>query len=133
MSGTLLALVQAHYSGMAQGNPDAAFAVCAHDIEWIESAGSPYAGVYRGATEILAGVMGRIASDFDPFALEELEFMDAGEAVIVLGWYRGTGSRTGTSFRSRFVHVWRGSSEELTRFEQIVDSTDQWKALTTAL
>ena len=39
--------------------------------------------------------------------IEWIEFLEAGDVIVVLGWFAGTARASGTSFRSRFAHVIR--------------------------
>jgi ketosteroid isomerase-like protein len=60
-------LVRGVYDAFARGDVDAVFAAMKPDIEWDESEGMPYGGVYHGRDAIVANVFGPILSDVEGF------------------------------------------------------------------
>ena len=101
----------------------------AEDICWVEMKGSPYAGIYRGAGEILAHVFEPMNRSWTPFACEPQEFYAAGNTVLVVGRYFGTNHATGKSFDARMVHLWRLEAGKITSFEQFTDTRRIFESL----
>jgi ketosteroid isomerase-like protein len=63
-------LVRGVYDAFARGDVDAVFAAMKPDIEWDESEGMPYGGVYHGREAIVANVFGPILADVEGFNRE---------------------------------------------------------------
>lgn len=91
------------------------------DTHWIEAAGTPYGGTYRGFGEIAANVFGPIGTDVEGFTAKPDEIIPAGEdRVLALGTYRGRGSSG--ELAAPFAHLWTVRNGEVTNFVQYVDS-----------
>jgi ketosteroid isomerase-like protein len=110
------------YAAFAAGDLPVVLALLDPDIEWIEAAGGPYGGTFRGPQAVVDGVFARIGGEWSEFRVEPEEFIASGEAVAVLGTYRGTFGATGKSMETRFVHVWSFRGGRATRFEQVADT-----------
>jgi ketosteroid isomerase-like protein len=117
------------YAAFSSGDIPVVLGMLDPDVEWTETAGSPYAGTYRGAQAVLDGVFARIGADWSEFQAEPEEFIAAGDTVAMLGTYRGTSRATGRSMEARIVHVWHFREGRVVRYEQIVDSATMNAAL----
>ena len=117
-----LEVIRGVYESLAKGDVPSILAVLASDIEWKEADGFPYAGTYLGREAVLEGVFMRLGTEWDSFSASPDEFLDAGDAVVVLGKYAGTYKGTGKSFVADFAHVWRVKDQTVVRFAQYVDS-----------
>ena len=117
-----LRIIEEHYAASARGDLDGMVADFAPDVEWIEMAGFPYAGTYRGADEIRAGVFGRIGTDWTGYQAVPEEIIGSGEHVVAFGSYSGTYTATGRPMRARFVHHWTVRDGAVVRFEQFTDT-----------
>lgn len=122
MQSTNLATVQAAYADFGRGDIPAVLAVMQPDIEWIEQEGGPYAGRYVGPDAVATGVFARVPEDWSDFAVTPDEFLEAGDVVVVLGWFTGTHAATGRSLRARFAHVIRMKDGLEASFEDITDT-----------
>ena len=113
----------------AFGKGDVATVVNAMDpaIRWQEAEGSPYAdrNPYVGPQAVVEGVFGRLMADIDGFTLHPANFIDAGDAVVVEGRYRGKVKATGSPLDAQFAHVWQVRGGKIVRFQQYTD-TRQW-------
>ena len=92
------------------------------DIHWTEMKGSPYAGTYVGAAEIVAHVFEPMNREWAPFACAPEEFFDCGDTVMMVGRYFGRHGATDKPFDVRVVHVWRVKDGKITAFEQFTDT-----------
>jgi len=91
------------------------------DTHWIEAAGMPYGGTYRGFSEVAANVFGPITTDVQGFSAKPDEIIPAGnDRVLALGTYRGTGANGEVA--SPFAHVWTVRDGRITHFVQFVDT-----------
>ena len=91
------------------------------ETHWVEAAGLPYGGTYRGFGDIAANVFGPIGRDVQGFSAVPNEIMPAGDdRVLALGRYRGTG--VGGAVDAPFAHLWTVREGQITHFVQHVDS-----------
>src|SRR5688500_20005568 len=86
-------LVQGIYDAFGRGDVDAVFAAMKPDIEWDESEGMPYGGVYRGREAIVENVFGPILADVEDFTADPDEILPLDDArVMARGRHSGTGA-----------------------------------------
>lgn len=119
---TNLDLVKGTYDAFERGDIDSLVETFAADITWIDAEGGPYGGTYQGADEILQGVIGPIAEEWDEFRVEPERYIDGGDTVVATGTYNGTYSATGERFEAPFAHVWDVEDGEIVRFQQYIDT-----------
>ena len=119
---TPLQIIEEHYAASARGDLDGMVAPFAPDVEWIEMAGFPYAGTYRGPTAVREGVFERLGKEWAGYQAEPEELVAVGEHVVAFGVYSGTYRATGTAMTARFVHHWTLRDGQVVRFEQFTDT-----------
>jgi ketosteroid isomerase-like protein len=124
MSNENVELVRAIYAAFGAGDIEGVVSRMAPDIEWNEAENFPYAdgNPYRGPEAILGGVFARLGGEWDGFAPTPEEFLDAGDAVLVLGRYTGTYKATGRPVDAQMVHLWRVRDGKAVRFDQYTDT-----------
>jgi uncharacterized protein len=124
MSQLNVGLVRAIYHAFATGDVPGVIARMSPGMVWNEAENFPYAdnNPYRGPEAVLEGVFSRLAGEWEGFAADPGEFLDAGETVVVLGRYRGTYRATGGSIDAQFVHVWRMDGGKAVAFQQYTDT-----------
>jgi ketosteroid isomerase-like protein len=115
-------IVRALYDALATGDVAACAAALDPRLEWIEAAGFPLAGTYRGPQAVLDGVLARLAAEWIDFRTVPDEFVDGGDTVVALGLYSGTYRATGRRFEAPFAHVWRLAGGKVTRYVQYTDT-----------
>jgi uncharacterized protein len=93
-------------------------------IEWFAADNSPLAdkSPYRGLEAVRTGVFDRIAASFERLEVRVDEMFDAGERVVVLGYYDGTYRGTSLPAKSQVAHIWTLSKGRPVRFQQYVDT-----------
>ena len=99
------------------------------EVEWIQCAGFPGGGHHHGVNEVFEKVFGALRSAWRDWRVEVDEYLDAGDAVIVLGRYAGTHSETGRSMEAVFAHVYDLDDSRITRFRQFTDTYELVKAM----
>lgn len=114
--------VQGLYEAFAKGDVPSVLGFLSPDVAWTEAEGFPYGGTYNGPNAVLEGVFMRLGTEWDSFAAVPDEFIDGGNAVVVLGKYSGTYKATGKSFQANFAHVWKIQDGKAIRFIQYVDT-----------
>ena len=117
-------VVNTIYSAFASGDIPTVLGQLHEDIVWNEAENFPYAdgNTYVGPEAVLNGVFARCGGEWDGFAVEIDEIVDAGDTVIAFGWYLGTYKETGKSQRTQLAHVWRLKDGKVARFQQHADT-----------
>ncbi len=98
------------------------------DVEWIQCAGFPGGGHRRGQDEVLEKVFRSLRSDWNDWRVEIEEYLDAGDAVVVLGHYAGTHAATKRPMTAVFAHVYIVANGRIVRFRQFTDTHQLVKA-----
>jgi ketosteroid isomerase-like protein len=91
-------------------------------IEWTETAGYKFGGVYRSPQAVLENVFAKIPVAFESFSIDVERLIDAGNVVVMQGHYVAKGKATGKSVRAAVAHVLEISDGKIVRFDQYVDS-----------
>jgi uncharacterized protein len=117
-----LTIIQNAYAAFAKGDVPSVLGIFSPNIVWTEAEGFPYGGTYNGPQAVLEGVFMRLGAEWDGFAVAPAEFIDGGDAVVVLGKYSGTYKATGKSFQADFAHVWKMQDGKVIRFVQYTDT-----------
>ncbi len=123
-------IVRGFYESVEGGDLEGALARLAADCAWTEAEGFPYAGTYHGPDAVRENVFFRLGSEWDGYALDVDEVLDAGEAVVGVGTYSGTYKATGKPMRARVVHLWKLQDGKVVSFEQFTDTLKVAEALT---
>ena len=112
------------YEAFAAGDGDALGRLIG-DTHWVEAAGGPYGGVYRGLGEVAEHVFGPIGRDVQDFTAIPDEILAVGDnRAIGLGLYRG--QTAAGPLEIRFAHLAAVEGGAITHFEQFTD-THQWR------
>jgi len=117
-------VVRAIYTAFAAGDIPGVLGHFHDDIVWNEAENFPYAdgNPYKGPEAVLRGVFARCGGEWDGFAVEIDEIVDAGDTVVAFGRYLGTYNDTGKPQRTQIAHVWRLRDGKVTRFQQHADT-----------
>ena len=91
-------------------------------IQWTETAGYKYGGVYRSPQAVLENVFAKMPADFESFSIDVERLIDAGNVVVMQGHYVAKAKATGKSVRAAVAHVLEVSDGKIVRFDQYVDS-----------
>jgi ketosteroid isomerase-like protein len=124
MSANLELIRRAYTAGT-----DVFLSMLAPDVEWTEPTGFPYAGTYRGPEEILRNVIARVAAEWEGFTADLENIYDAGDTIVVTGFYRGTYKATGKPIDASFAHVLTMEDGKIVRFVEYADSKQVWEAI----
>ncbi|MFB6890530.1 nuclear transport factor 2 family protein [Kitasatospora sp. NPDC056327] len=115
-------VVRRQYLASARGDLGALRATLADDVEWTEMAGFPLAGTYRTPKGVTAGVMDRLADDWEDWAAHDDRYVVDGEDVVVLGRYTAVHRATRRPLTVRMVHHFTVRGGRIVRFEQFTDT-----------
>jgi uncharacterized protein len=94
------------------------------DFEWSAADNSPLAdrSPYRGVREIREGVFGRIEASFKRLNFRIDEIIDAGDKVVLLGYYEGEYASGSSAPRAQAAHVWTIRDGKGVKFQQYLDT-----------
>lgn len=125
-----LQLIQGIYDAFAAGDVPTVLGNMSPDIEWNEAESFPYAdgNPYIGPEAVLNGVFARCIGEWDGFAVEIEELIDAGDTIVARGWYLGTYKATGNAQRTQIAHIWRIKDGKAVAFQQHADTLHVAKA-----
>ena len=124
-------LMRGLYAAFAKGDVPGVMGAMAPDIEWREAEGSIFAGgnPYIGANAILNGVLIKLATEWEKYAVTPAHFHDAGDNVIVTGRYTGKYHATGKSLDAQFAHFWNLKDGKIASFQQYTDTLQAAKVV----
>jgi len=115
-------LVAGVYAAFGRGDVPKVLGAMHPQIQWTETAGYKYGGIFRGPQAVLENVFARIQVDFESFSVDVERQIDAGNVVVMQGHYVGKGKATGKSVRAAVAHILEISDGKIVRFDQYVDS-----------
>ncbi len=124
MSAETVAVVEGIYEAFAARDLYAVLARMSPDIVWHEAENFPYSdgNPYIGRDAVAAGVLARCIDEWDGFAEQVDELLDAGDTVVAIGRYHGIYKATGRPQNTQFVHVWRVRKGKAVDFRQFADT-----------
>lgn len=94
------------------------------DFEWLAADNSPLAdqSPYRGVEAVRDGVFARIAGGFERLTVKIDELIDAGDKVIVLGYYEGNFAGSSKPLHAQLAHIWTICEGKAIKFQQYLDT-----------
>lgn len=122
---TNLDLVKQAYSNFSTGNVPGVLALFDNAIEWRECKGMPFVkgdGIFIGPDAVLTNVFMNLPVYIDGFNIAVNELFEAGNKVVMVGYYQGTNKATGNYFKANATHVWTVKNGKLSHFFQAVDT-----------
>jgi len=124
MSKETVNVVKNIYKAFGEGDFPAVFDLFDPAIEWISAENSPAAkgSPYHGVSEVREGVFMLIVAGFDGFAIRVDELLDAGDKVVMLGYYLGARKATGKQFQAQVAHIWTIAAGKAVKFQQYTDT-----------
>ena len=118
-------IVKEAYANFATGNVPAVLSLFDPAIEWHECKGMPFVtgdGIFKGAEAVVTNVFMHLPVYFDGFNIAVNGILDAGDKVVMEGYYQGTNKATGNIFKANATHVWTVTNGKLSHFFQAVDT-----------
>lgn len=131
MSNKNVALVSGLYDAFAAGDVPGVLGAMSPDIVWNEADSHPYAdgNPYVGPQAVLEGVFARCIGEWDGFAVEIDEILDAGDTIVAFGRYTGTYKASGKPQNTQLVHVWRIKDGKIAAYQQHADTLQVARAM----
>ena len=122
-----LEILKQGYQYFAEGNIEAVISQWDEDIIWDECTGFPQIegdGIFVGAKAIIEGVFAKIPEYMEGFNVEITDFVDGGDKVVMVGYYKGKWKQTGKDFKANATHVWTFKNGKVSHFFQAVDTAE---------
>ena len=124
MSQDNVTSVERMYAAFGKGDVPTVIGALDPNVEWWEAENFIYAdgNPYNGPQAVLTGVFMRLGSDWENFAVEPKEILDAGDTTVGYGYYTGTHKGTGKSVRAQFAHFFTFRDGRVVKFQQLTDT-----------
>lgn len=124
MSSNPIEVIDQIYAAFRAGDVPTVFSHFDPSIEWHAAENSPAAqgSPHRGHPAIQTAVFQLIGDEFPGMEIERSETIDAGNHVIVLGYYIGRRKSTGKPYKAQFAHIWTLTNDKVTKFQQYLDT-----------
>ena len=126
--GSNVELVQGLYAAFAKGDVAAVLGAMDEKIDWQEPTSLPFEDQI-GPQAVAENTFGPVLTMFPDFSVTAEEIFDAGDVVVAVGTYRGTGAETGKALEAKFAHVWRIKDGKLSGFRTFTDTHEWLQAL----
>jgi hypothetical protein len=113
------------YKLFAEGNIEEVLKLWDDDIIWDECIGFPFVngdGRSVGPQAVVTDVLSQIPKYYDDFNIEILDFVDAGDKIVMVGFYTGVYKPTGKKFKANATHTWTFKNGKSATFFQAVDT-----------
>ena len=110
------------YEAFGRGDLPAVLANFDPNVEWHAAEGLPWGGQHNGPEAVAENVFGAVLAAVDGFALDIDDYLDAGDHVVAIGRYSGTGRQNGRPLDAAFAHVWEFEGGKLKRFLHFTDT-----------
>lgn len=91
-------------------------------IEWVQTQGFPGGDRYVGPDEVFDKVFAPFREQWTEWGADVDDYLDAGDRVIALGFYRGVYKATGKRMEASFAHVYTLHDGRITAFVQYADT-----------
>lgn len=104
--------------------------ICTDDIQWIQNQGFPQGAVRVGAQAVIEHVFQGNRREWDGFAYQIEDMLDAGSSVVVIGWYEGRHHLTQKRMQAAAAHVYDLRDGKVSRFRMFADTKPMWDAMT---
>lgn len=119
-----LAVVEALYRAVEDGDHDALRRSLADDLRWRQAGSAvPAAGEdAEGAEALIDRVVRPLEREWEGFTEEVDELVAVDGRVVATGTYRGTCLATGRPLVAEFCHLWTVSDGRVTAFRQYTDT-----------
>jgi uncharacterized protein len=126
MSEANVDVLRRGYEAFNRGDIETVMGLLDPNVEWKEPdvEGLPQRGTHHGAEDVASNVFGAIVGNWDGFQAVPEEFLDAGDRVVVLGQFQGTGKASGRTLDATFAHVWTLRGGKAVHFRAYADTAN---------
>lgn len=122
-------VIQELYRAFREQDYDAFRSITTDDLEWIQNEGFPGGATHKGASEVIEGVFKANDNNWENFAYNIEQFLDAGNSVIVIGRYAGYNRISNKPMSAAAAHVYDLRNGKVCRFRMFADTKRIWDAI----
>ena len=123
-------IAQNCYAAFSRGDIPAVLDALDENVEWVTpDVELPTGGVWKGRAGV-AQFFQRVTETWEFEALEQREYIAAGDRVIVLGSYTCTGRSTGRRMSCDWAMAWTMRNGKVVHFQEYTDTAVLRDALT---
>jgi len=122
-------VIQELYRGFREKDYDAFLRITTADLEWIQNEGFPGGATYTSASEVIEKVFKANSNNWEGFAYNIEQFLDAGDSVIVIGTYTGRNQVSGKMMNAAAAHLYDLRDGKVCRFRMFADTKTIWDAM----
>ena len=122
-------VIQELYRAFREKDYDAFLNISTDDLEWIQNAGFPGSATRKGAFDVVERVFKANNNNWEGFAYQIEQFLDAGSAVVVIGQYTGRHHVSGKEMCAAAAHVYDLRDGKVCRFRMFADTKMIWNAM----
>ena len=122
-------VIQELYRAFREKDYDAFLRISTEDLEWVQNEGFPGGATHKGASEVVERVFKANNNNWEGFAYEIKEILDAGTTVIVIGMYSGRHHVSSKFMRAAAAHVYDLRDGKICRFRMFADTKTIWDAM----
>jgi ketosteroid isomerase-like protein len=122
-------VIQELYRAFREKDYDAFLRISTHDLEWIQSKGFPGGATYKGASEVIESVFKANHNNWEDFAYNIEQFLNASNSVIVIGSYTGINRISGKSMSAAAAHIYELRDGKVCRFRMFADTKTIWDTM----
>ena len=124
-----LKVIQELYRAFREQDYDAFRSITTEDLEWIQNEGFPGGATRKGASEVIKGVFQANDNNWENFAFNIEELLDAGNSVIVIGRYTGYNRISEKPMNAVAAHIYDLRDGKVCRFRMFADTKTIWDAM----
>lgn len=95
--------------------------LCSPSIIWQQNQGFPGEGTHQGPTAVLNKVYKAFNLEWKRWTFVIERILDAGEDIVVLGYFNGTLRDSGQHFKLAASHIYSFSAGKVVKFQQFTD------------
>lgn len=122
-------IIQELYRAFREKDYDAFRRISTDDLEWIQNEGFPGGATYKGSSEVIEAVFKANRNNWEDFAYDIEQFLNASNSVIVIGSYTGINRISGKSMSAAAAHVYDLRDGKVCRFRMFADTKIIWDVM----
>jgi uncharacterized protein len=126
---TNLEIIQELYRAFREHDYAAFLHICTPDLVWIQNEGFPHSATYHGAASVIEGVFKSNDERWETFSFHIDQYLEAGDAVIVIGTYIGLNRQTQKPLCAAAAHVYDLVDSKVCRFRMFADTKTIWDSM----
>jgi hypothetical protein len=104
--------------------------IVAPNVDWKLADGFPADGHYHGRKAVFEEWLPKLLAQFDEWKATPEQLLDAGDAIVSLGYYSGRSKATGREFEVPFAHIWFMKDGQITKVSHHTNTLMLHQAIT---